>query len=523
MTPKTSLQSRLSWSGPLAAALLALALLCCGLYVSREQALSLEGMGFPLDDSWIHLQFARNLAEGNGLSFRQGRLVSGSTAPLWTAILAFAFLLPGSPILWVKLFGVALFVGGAVATYSLCRALDVGRRWSLLAVVLYLLTDSLVWSALSGMEIGLFVVLSIGGVTLHLRERQERNSSSPSLSLFVLALASLARPEGMLLFALAVFDALVIPAPDLRARRRLPSLVIGGACGLALILAFQLFSVLATDSVLPTTFAAKTGGLQGLLPSGRFLYRVVGILFRPQPVPLLLAAAGVLALIGRLGTARDRGLLVALWPFSLPVVYSLFDSPEQAMIVGNFGRYYFPLFPFVLVLSMVALDAAAKSIATSHLSKGLALLLLLVTIGPAARSLWIGSHQYALNVRNVGQSDVAMAKWIVSNVAPEAVVAVQDIGAVGYFTENPLLDLTGIVNPEILPWIKGAEAERLGSPREGLLSFLGERRPSYMMFFSDSYPGIVDRLDGALLHRLAVEDNITMAGRDLLLLETEWR
>ena len=42
---------------------------------------------FPLDDSWIHLQFARNLAEGRGFSYNPGVPVSGSTAPLWTLAL----------------------------------------------------------------------------------------------------------------------------------------------------------------------------------------------------------------------------------------------------------------------------------------------------------------------------------------------------------------------------------------------------------------------------------------------------
>src|SRR5207249_2556866 len=44
--------------------------------------------GFPLDDSWIHLQFARNIAEGAGFSYNPGVPVAGSTAPLWTLLFA---------------------------------------------------------------------------------------------------------------------------------------------------------------------------------------------------------------------------------------------------------------------------------------------------------------------------------------------------------------------------------------------------------------------------------------------------
>ncbi|HEX6034204.1 MAG TPA: hypothetical protein VFY83_07195, partial [Anaerolineales bacterium] len=41
------------------------------------------GVGFPLDDSWIHLTYARNLAEHGEWSFRLGQHSAGSTAPLW--------------------------------------------------------------------------------------------------------------------------------------------------------------------------------------------------------------------------------------------------------------------------------------------------------------------------------------------------------------------------------------------------------------------------------------------------------
>ena len=59
------------------------AVLCCalwGTYLERRETTA----GFPLDDTWIHLQFARNLAEGQGFSFNPGVSSSGSSAPFWT-------------------------------------------------------------------------------------------------------------------------------------------------------------------------------------------------------------------------------------------------------------------------------------------------------------------------------------------------------------------------------------------------------------------------------------------------------
>jgi hypothetical protein len=66
------------------------------LFLLRERQIA-GSAGFPLDDSWIHLHFARNIAEGAGFSYNPGVPVAGSTAPLWTLLLA--FLLFGGKIL----------------------------------------------------------------------------------------------------------------------------------------------------------------------------------------------------------------------------------------------------------------------------------------------------------------------------------------------------------------------------------------------------------------------------------------
>src|SRR4029077_16168267 len=115
---------------------------------------------------------------------------------LWTALLALLFFLPGSVFLWVKLLGIALYLAGIDATRRLAAGLGLAPGLAPLAGALTLATGPLVWSALSGMEIPLFVLLSRGGPILPLRERAA--PGRPPLALPVFALAVLARPEGVL-------------------------------------------------------------------------------------------------------------------------------------------------------------------------------------------------------------------------------------------------------------------------------------------------------------------------------------
>lgn len=173
------------------------------------QAVLLDGqIGFPLDDSWIHQQFARNLARGDGLSFQPGELVAGSTAPLWTALLSLLFWLPGNVVLWTQLAGIALYLAGGWALWRLARALDLGRGAASFATALGLGTSWWAWSALSGMEVPLFVFLTLVGVERHLRERD--GPGRPPVALWLFAVGALLRPEGALLLLLALVDRLLV-------------------------------------------------------------------------------------------------------------------------------------------------------------------------------------------------------------------------------------------------------------------------------------------------------------------------
>ena len=89
------------------------------LFLIRERAVA-HGAGFPLDDSWIHLHFARNLTEGAGFSYNPGVPVAGSTAPAWTLLLAAAALVGGASLATAKALGVAV---------TLAAALVVRRAW----------------------------------------------------------------------------------------------------------------------------------------------------------------------------------------------------------------------------------------------------------------------------------------------------------------------------------------------------------------------------------------------------------
>jgi hypothetical protein len=512
--------------------LLAAGAAACLLYFASEAWLLGFDLGFPLDDSWIHLQFARNLAAGQGLSYNPGELVTGSTAPLWTALVSLLFLLPGSVLVWVKLLGSALYLAMVGGTYRLAGELGLGQALASLAAGLTLATSWMVWSALSGMEIPLFTALSIWGIAWHLRERG--HPERPPLAAGVLALAALARPEGLLLFALALADRCLIAVREgapgdagtlrlLRPRLAPVAAAVGlAACALAGPLLFYRW---AGGSFLPTTFAAKGGELRRWVPSLQYLHAILPVFMRPQPFMTFLFGAGVLAQIERLGTPHDRGLLPSLWLLGLPLAYSVLSPEKSLLLAGNFGRYLFPLLPLLVVLGTLGLERAAGALGPWVLAGRLRLplraALAVVLLAPTLYNLAGGALFYATNVANVQDSDVHAARWLARRLPAGALLAVNDIGALKYFLPNRIVDLAGIANPELRREVEAAMAAgvRWG---EAMKEAIARRRPDYVVIFPAWLPALRDDPRFRAVYRLKLRDNKTMGGAELVVYRTPW-
>jgi hypothetical protein len=488
----------------------------CLAYLAVELYLLSGELGLPLDDSWIHLQFARNLAAGEGLTYNPGEFVAGSTAPLWTALLSLVFLLPGGYLLGVKTVGVLLYLAGLYPTYRLGAELGLSRSLALLATVLTMITSWLVWSALSALEVPLFVLLSVWVLVLHSRERAQGFRSSGSL--IVAATAVLVRPEGVLLLACAILDRLLWFRQDSRGDlvwQPPPGapLLAGGAGALIIVVPMILFNLWSSGSALPTTFAAKTAGVSRMLPELGYLYTTLGIFFRPQPIMVLLAAAGVLVLLGRFGGARDRGLLPVLWLLGLPLAYATLDPPGSRTLVGNFGRYFFPLFPVLIVLGTLGLESAAgfwnRRWRIGPWSLRLRALLLVVILIPTVIDLVRTAGRYGQNVTNVQDSDIRVARWLSGRLSPDAVLAVNDVGALKFLLPNRVLDLAGIIHPE---------ARAIGASR-----FLETHRPDYLVIFPSWFPDLVgENSPFRLVESFPIPHNITMGGDRLAVYATPW-
>jgi len=85
----------------------------------------------------------------------------------------------------------------------------------------------------------------------------------------------------------------------------------------------------------------------------------------------------------------------------------------------------------------------------------LRILLLIVIFLTGGIITLMKSDRYANNVKNINECDVAAGRYLAGLAVPGDVVAVNDIGAIGYYCDMEIFDLKGLASPAItIPLIK---------------------------------------------------------------------
>jgi hypothetical protein len=244
-----------------------------GLAASRTSA------GYPLDDAWIHQTYARNWAETGQLAYVVGLPSAGSTAPLWTLLLSAAYRVNIDPYLWTMALGVASLAVSAWLLSRLADRLLPGRpAVSWLTGLACVCEWHLIWAAASGMETLLFIALALA-----LIDRVWARSSGWIIGVLG-GLLILTRPEGLLLFALALGVILIRPQAGFASPRQVAAASLAkedqafarnlreaakAALAFLIVLApGAYFNLQAGGSIFPFLPTSEYGVLTSTLPSG---------------------------------------------------------------------------------------------------------------------------------------------------------------------------------------------------------------------------------------------------------------
>ena len=446
--------------------------------------------GFPLDDAWIHQTYARNLAETGQLAYLPGEPSAGSTSPAWSFVLSVGYLLGVDYRLWAYLLGGLALAATALFAYRILGRLGARQPVTALLTGLFCAVEwHLVWAAVSGMETMLFTALSLALLDYYLLQVNVRQGQTPdrltsllreqgvvnSVGIGLLGgTLVLTRPEGLILAGLVIGGLAVYPRPrGERALRWRAVETLVSLAGLGLLLApYIAFNLRTAGALFPNTFYAKQAEYAVYLESVPIWTRFWRVL-APS-----LAGAQVLLLPG-FGYAVYHLIRQRRWPALLPLAWWAAFLAAYALrlpVDYQHGRYTMPIIPIFVVYGMWGtaglLRPQATSLAWRVLSRAAPPALTLLALIFWGR----GALAYRDDVGFIEDEMVAVAHWLNDNTPPGTLIAVHDIGAVGYLTDRPLLDLAGLITPEVIPFI--ADADRLAA-------WMIAEGADYAVFFPD--------------------------------------
>ncbi len=405
---------------------------------------------FLNDDTYITLTYAKNLASGRGFVFNHPPPTQGTTTPLLTiAVAGLSVMFPFIEIPTVAvLFTAFCWIGTAWCIFLFRQSWEISV-WQASIVGLVILTSG--WVAFLGMEAYLFAFLLILSMSLF-------HSKRHFLAGIVTGLLFLTRGEGVLiLFILVAFNSISEWAEKRSFDSRIIMAPFHLGTGFALpVLLWFAYAYVTFGSLLPNTLLAKQAQGQSVVMSRPFLERLVqewlplwGNEFRIAQIPMLnvwwfLVIVGTVMIVNQ----KRKWLMLLIWIVTYIGGYTLLG-------VSAYWWYQLPIifvlqihFAFGLVKCIEFLVSNEKF---KTLGVGAAILIFTFSLFYLSKPTINAILNYGGDPR--AESYLELSKWIREHTQPHESIAFIEIGYLGYYTNNRIIDLAGLTIPDIVPHV----------------------------------------------------------------------
>lgn len=494
----------------------------------------------PLDDTFIHFDFARSFARWRPFEWTtDGGYSSGATSWLYPMLLAIGILL-GFDGQHLGTFADVVACSSMFGFFWAGRSLFCGlpRFTSYLLPLFVLSSGVLGWAIWSGMELGLF--FGIWGLLAHYYTKYttsisdaERSSSLRGMSISGLLLV-MTRPEALVCCGLfAVFACLDQAKQGQKPFRHLFALI---APALAFTIIRALINLILTGSVADAGAVVKLLTLRPFLDArdvalkwadnvGFQLYRITVYHTTDDEwwgwqIWLLL----VLALLPK-PTRRTVLLLI-----SQALCWILLVSQNEYVRYQN-DRYTMPALLWLLTAIAVGIGGALSQareelqtrtwrlrVAVSMLASLFAGSFLFHQIPRVKQQWWL----FGRACRNIAEQQVRVGQLLrVGHLGVTQRVLVGDAGAIPFFSEMRGLDAIGLGGTRGLPFAKAVNLG-IGATVELVERLPRHERPDRMALYP-SWWELLPVWFGRRLDEVRINGNVICGGSSKVIYDAEWR
>ncbi len=476
----------------------------------------------PLDDVYIHFDFARSLAQGHPFEWLPGQgYSSGETAPLYAVVLAVGWLagFHGRALgLWAALVAIASVASLLCSVRRLVRPAPALLAWVLAAIPLsFGVVD---WTLYSGMEMALFVAV-LGRALVALRRLHAPDRGGPTreqrqwhLGAWGAALVLL-RPEAAVIVAVLALGT----ARSVGRRSALAAMVrtsLGGAVATLAVLGANL---------LATGDARSAGAQLKLLSSNPYLSEVDRargltenlITFWVRVVRSELAAkpglAFVVALLALSCLVRREHRPVAGSALLSAVLWTLLVSWNGNSPFHNF-RYYVPALVLFGIAASLGLATIARAVGPRW---GL-----VISLGVFASGAWRIPAQvkfFRAASANIRDQQIEVGGRL-GRLPMDARVLLGDAGAIPYVSGRTSIDALGLGGYRRLPFARAAVH---GEPAtvELIERLDASARPTHFALYPNWF-GVLTSRFGVEIDRVTIRNNVICGGPTKGIYRADW-
>jgi len=446
---------------------------------------------FPLDDPWIHLTFAKNLSEYFSFSYFKNEMVTaGSTSPLYTILLAIGFFVTGNEMILSYVIGILFFVLAAIAFYWLASVECIKENaFAMLCTGIFVIDKWMNFISVSGMETTMFIFILILCAYFY-RERKAVPFA------VMLGLIMWTRPDGVVFIIAVIIDYMLVRIyskeeiylrlfSDTELKKI--AIIFTGILGLYFVM-----NLLLSGSVLPNTYNAK---LTYYSPEFRSRYEFLrdevwkyftrDSKFSFEYFLINLMMVGFLFSIAKLiydlyKKTYNQNTIYILFILGLVFVYFL-----KLPYAHRFGRYMMPLIPFYILVATIGFRDIARLLNrftdNALFAKSVFYIFIGITFFQGIKDYDDTRELYVVQSKYIYDRQVKAANWIKDNTNENDVIATHDVGAIGYYSNRKIVDVAGLVTPELIKKINDIDYVNYMS------DYMSKNGVTYLAFLREWY------------------------------------
>lgn len=385
------------------------------------------------DDTFIYLQYAKNIASGNGFSFNSGEQSYGVTSPLWVLLMTIPYFTGINGFWFAKILDLLAALLAMVVFFRLTKFFfPENTLLRHTATGIFIINAWFVRWAFTGMETSLAVLLVLYIFYLYYSQKY-------SLMFFICGLMYLTRPESIvliiILFALVMYHQIKIKKFSILKLLKYTGLV------LITVLPFLIFAKLNFGTFLPNTALGKSTLTLNITVIINQLKEITKTLAGSSIPEMMLSLWFLIIAIRKKDFyakhPSDNTIPLVLWILGLSILYVVTDA-------DIISRYLLIISPFIILIGLKAIELIkykqiVVTIAVYLICVFYSQFIFYKFVKPSTNDFTIG----------VNECLIPIGKWLHDNTPGDSKILVNDVGVIGYFSERYIIDAAALINRDI--------------------------------------------------------------------------